>query len=428
LTTGFARLRVAAVVAGVTLGLASCAWKPPGRVILIGIDGATLRIAQPLLEAGRLPNLARLAAEGASGPLRSFPPLYSPRIWNTIATGKTPEQHGIAGFTYRDDDDVQQLFLSVDRKAHALWNILSDAGAVVGVVNWWNTYPPEIVRGAIVSDHAKPRRVAELRKLTGAQTEDPSGSTVFPPQWQARVDQAFANREPITRFANPFEGDHGLARWMRASRLSDRFYEDAAATSIGLRVEAELHPDLLLVFLPGIDRISHHLWGTLEPPELYRTALRPTPSQREAGAGALHLYYEYTDALIGLLLERYGPGDLVMVVSDHGFESGTNLGTLTGIHETAMAENGVIFARGPGIPAGSDATGATVNDVAPTILAWLGLPIGDDMDGDVMAFLAHGEIERIATHDVEPVEYLDGVPSGREDEILDQLRTLGYIE
>ena len=130
------------LAAALALCLLGCGWKPPGRVILIGIDGATLRIASPLLEAGRLPNLKRIADAGASGALRSFVPLFSPRIWTTIATGKVPEKHGIAGFTF-DDGDGQRLYLSLHRESSALWNIVSDAGGVVGVVNWWNTYPPD---------------------------------------------------------------------------------------------------------------------------------------------------------------------------------------------------------------------------------------------------------------------------------------------
>lgn len=413
------------LLAAVLLG---CGWAPPGRVLVIGIDGATLRVAGPLLAEDRLPNLARIAEAGASGKLKSFRPLFSPRIWTTIATGKTPAKHGIAGFTFRDDDDEQRLYLSVHRESAALWNIVSEAGGVVGVVNWWNTYPPEIVRGVLVSDHAKPHRVAELSKLTGVEAEKDEGAPVFPPQWSARVAAAYDATDTLTDFANPFEGDHGLARWMRARVLAKRFYEDESAVRVALEIERETRPDLMMVFLPGIDRVSHHLWGTLEPAELYPTALRPTPSQREAGANALRAYYAYTDALIGRLVEPFGPDDLVIVVSDHGFEPGLHLGTLTGIHDSVAAEDGVMFMRGPGVPAGTDTDGVTVNDIAPTVLAWFGLPLGEDMDGQVVAFLEHEPVEPIPTHDVKAIEYLDAVPSGREDEILDQLRDLGYIE
>jgi hypothetical protein len=66
---------------GATAALAACGKSEPrGRVLLIGLDGATLRIAGPLIEQGKLPNLAEIARQGVSGPLRSELPLISPRI------------------------------------------------------------------------------------------------------------------------------------------------------------------------------------------------------------------------------------------------------------------------------------------------------------------------------------------------------------
>lgn len=420
--------RAAAGIVVLALCVLGCGWQPPGRVLVIGIDGASMRVARPLMDEGRLPNLQRLAEQGASGDLRSFVPLFSPRIWTTIATGKVPEKHGIKGFTFRDGDDEQKLYLSVHRKSWALWNIVSDAGGSVGVVNWWNTYPPEIVNGVLVSDHAKPHRTDELERLTGVASDDQSGA-VYPEAWAERVAGGYAADLRLTDIANPFAGDHGLADWMKADILEKRWREDEAAVRIALEVERGLAPDVMLVFLPGIDRVSHHLWGMLEPEELYPTRLRPTPEQRERGRAALFAYYEYTDRLIGRLLEAYGPEDLVVVLSDHGFEGGMHLGTLTGVHNSEAAADGVLFMRGPGIAAGIDTAGATVNDLTPTLLAWLGLPVADDMDGVVMQFVEPSRpIERIGTYDVEPVEVLGGEPSGSEDEILEQLRDLGYIE
>ena len=46
--------------------------------------------------------LASLVSDGASGPLKSLPPYLSPMLWNTIATGKHPAEHGIVGFTEFD--------------------------------------------------------------------------------------------------------------------------------------------------------------------------------------------------------------------------------------------------------------------------------------------------------------------------------------
>ena len=66
-----------------------------------------------------------------------------------------------------------------------------------------------------------------------------------------------------------------------------------------------------------------------------------------------------------------------------------------------------------------------MNDVAPTILAWLGLPLGKDMDGRVASFLEPPQsVTTIATYDTVEIERLEVAPSGSEEEILDQLRAL----
>ena len=70
----------------------------------------------------------------------------------------------------------------------------------------------------------------------------------------------------------------------------------------------------------------------------------------------------------------------------------------------------------------------SVNDVTPTILAWLGLPVAADMDGKVTSFLRGGAAEEIATYDTTPIERVSTVPSGAEQAILEQLRALGYLE
>jgi predicted AlkP superfamily phosphohydrolase/phosphomutase len=201
---------------------------------------------------------------------------------------------------------------------------------------------------------------------------------------------------------------------------------------MALAIDEELHPDLLMVFLPGIDRVSHWLWGNLEPEELYPPRLRPSAEERRAGVRALYDYYAYTDELIGVLLARFGADDLRIVVSDHGFEGGVFFETLTGQHESEKAAEGVFYARGPGIQPGGKARGAegrlSVDDITPTVLAWLGLPIGEDMDGQPLAGQDLGEVRAVPTHDTTPIERIHADESGAEPEVLERLRGLGYIE
>jgi predicted AlkP superfamily pyrophosphatase or phosphodiesterase len=419
----------AALVAGAILASAGCGSdaRPPGRVLLIGIDGATLRVAGPLMEEGRLPHLARIAREGVFGPLRSVQPLLSPRIWNSIATGKSAEKHGIVNFAREREDGSHELLLSTDRRVPALWNIASNAGLTVAVVNWWNTFPPDRVNGIIVSDHLLVREI-EGRQMLSHAAPPPTGTLVFPEAWQSRLAALVAGGAVPVAFDDPFAHAEDLPAWVDPKGLSRRYREDGVLTRFALEIEAEIQPDLMMVLLPGIDRVSHVLWLGFEPPDSYPERLRAPASQRAAAAAAVKRYYEYTDALIGALAARHGERDLVMVVSDHGFEGGQTLGFLTGTHESDDAVDGVIFARGPGIAHGPLRGEVGVYDVTPTLLAWLRLPVARDMDGDVAPFLQAKGVAYTSSYDREPVEHVATGPSGADAALIEQLRALGYLE
>jgi predicted AlkP superfamily phosphohydrolase/phosphomutase len=396
------------------------------RVLVIGIDGASFRIAEPMMKQGMLPNLASLANEGVSGPLASVKPLLSPRIWNSIATGKHARKHGITGFARKDDEGNPHLLLSHDRKAHALWNIVSDAGHSVVVVNWWNTYPPERIDGVMVSDHLMAKEVEGREEMSGASL-DSYGPVIYPEEWVDRLSNTVAKGPPVD-FVDPFAGNPPLPRWIKPpNRLSRHFREDGALARIALEVEAAEDPDVMMVLLFGIDRISHWLWGNMEPADLYPEGLQPSDIERKAGRGALEAYYRYTDELIGALLDRYDSNDLAIVISDHGFEAGTEMGFLTGIHDGPKALHGVFLARGAGIPAGQKVAGLSIYDVTPTVLAWLGLPPARDMDGRPGQFLKD-VLPPIKTYDTTAVERIGTAPSGADDVLIQQLRELGYIK
>ena len=417
-----------------------CAQSPSGpsasqpRVLLVGIDGATLRVVDPLIRQGKLPNLAAIAAAGASGALRSHYPLLSPRVWTSIATGKSPKKHGIVNWTRIDDDGNRELLQSSDRKVHALWNIASTANRRVATVNWLNTYPTEVINGVVVSDASIPGEVRNREMLFARKDAKEAEAvliegTTFPSSWHTRVTELRNGGRLFPDIANPFEGENDIPTWALKRLLAIAFNNDDLVARIALAVEDEIDPDLLLVLMPGIDKISHFMWGALEPEKEYPPELRFTLAQRQASAAALYATYIHADRLIGALMERFGPEDLVMVVSDHGFEArvlGKN--ATTGGHDTAKALHGVIFARGAGIPPGTAARGVSVNDVTPTILSWWGMPVGEDMDGRTAHFLDVEQVAGIPTYDTSPIERATDVRAPSEDAKLEQLRALGYIE
>jgi hypothetical protein len=148
---------------------------------------------------------------------------------------------------------------------HALWNIFSRYDRSVATVNWLMTYPPEPVNGVMISDYAHPEDV-QGRTALGRLFGDAAGTslrepgalrepTAWPAEWAERA-LAERHRERLIPSPTP-----SLPRWHGAlgdlARGSLLVSRDQGLVSVALEVEAELHPDLLMILLQGIDRISH---------------------------------------------------------------------------------------------------------------------------------------------------------------------------
>ena len=68
------------------------------RVVLVGVDGASWSVIDPLLAAGELPSLSEITERGVTAELETVEPVNSPTVWTSIATGRSPEAHGVTDF------------------------------------------------------------------------------------------------------------------------------------------------------------------------------------------------------------------------------------------------------------------------------------------------------------------------------------------
>ncbi|MGH9319409.1 MAG: alkaline phosphatase family protein, partial [Vicinamibacteria bacterium] len=123
------------------------------KIVLVGIDGATLSVIEPMMREGSLPEFQSLIEGGVQGALRSEHPMRSPAIWTTIVTGRSRDAHGIDNFTTRRWPSFRKVLVNSDhRKVLALWNLLGPFQKSAGFVGWWASWPGEPVSGWIVSD------------------------------------------------------------------------------------------------------------------------------------------------------------------------------------------------------------------------------------------------------------------------------------
>jgi hypothetical protein len=416
------------------------AQRPP-KFLIVGIDSLDWDLVQELVARGRMPNMARLMEDGASGILRSIPPFHSPDIWTCIATGKSDEKHGITGYTAGGDDVVGgPLATSNLRRAKALWNIFSSAERTVGVIGWLITFPAEPVNGYTISDNTVFLIPSELFVGAKGQVFEDMRKGVYPPElW----DEVAGLR--VAEATLPEEETSGLlgARVPAgevASRLLislKRFTAgDLAVVNLVTHLAVSRPTDFTAVYLRGTDLVSHFFWRFKDPDSWGRAKL--SAAAIKAFGPVVDRYYEKTDAMLGEILKTRDDDTIVIVCSDHGFAGHRGYPGFKGdvaIGSQAHRAEGTIILAGPGIVRGKRIEGATVYDIAPTILVLAGLPVGRDMDGRPLveaiapSYLKVRPVASIETYETEArTGEQEPVASPVDDETKEMLRSLGYIK
>ena len=135
------------------------------RIILLGLDGLSPEIVEPMLAAGELPHLQRLQQMGGYARLRTTNPAQSPVAWSTIATGLNPGAHGVFDFIRRDPETclpevgitrmVDGQTLSV-RRGRAFWDYATDHDTPSVILRCPVTFPPDAIRGRMLAGMGVP--------------------------------------------------------------------------------------------------------------------------------------------------------------------------------------------------------------------------------------------------------------------------------
>lgn len=385
------------------------------KLILVGLDGASWNLVDPLLDRGALPQLQKLIEQGARAYLKTERPCLSIVLWTSMATGKRPEQHGITDWGFVDERTGKgQMSNSSIRRVEALWNIVGLAGHRVGFVNWHATWPAEPVRGYVVSDQFTRREVEDLEHATypvelAAELESVSTSD-WP--WLHQVLESgqlktLADRDPaLAAKTQPAD------RYKQAAFL---YGQDHLGEQAATHLLSTWPRPILFGFHSGkIDIASHYMWWFLPEDE----------RDYDSYSDVLEPIYAYEDRMLGHLMDLAGPDVDVIVVSDHGFERYGD-----GYDHEETAPDGIFIASGPSFRSGVDLGAVTLYDIAPTVLHALGLPVGRDLPGEVLeeALAVERPIRWVETYETgsRPRRYLE---SPLEDRIREKLRSLGYIQ
>jgi len=275
------------------------------KLLLLGIDGATWRFMDPLMAEGKMPNLKFLVDNGVRATPPTLNPTISPAIWTTVATGVTPQKHGVNNFiSISEETYEQQLITSDDRRVKALWNILSDAGMRVGVFSYWATWPPEVVNGYNVTERAL------FDQTKGVYPQD---LAPFIGLTSARILGLSAITEGLSiRFPEP-ESPNDPEFFKLAHQQMVRLGKLVIGNSLALFQKEK--PDALIQ-ISGVVDATQHLFLKFSWPEEYPDDI--DPALLEEYGNFVEKQYIAHDEMIGEYLKLAGPNTHILVMSDHG--------------------------------------------------------------------------------------------------------------
>ncbi len=409
-------------------------------MIWLGLDGLDWELLDRLAAEGKMPNWKRLTAEGWTGRLETFSPLLSPILWTSAATGVPPDVHRVLDFQEVDPQTGRKVPISGHSRATpAVWNLASAAGRKVGVVGWWATHPAEEVNGFFISDRASPLLYEKL----------PLAGVAFPTALEAGVAQVIERDGRVVEDDLVPYLDVPPAEITKSLREADRpagagrsrdpvagLARVVAATRVSHRTARDLYdrerPDLLALYLEGTDEVGH-LFGPYAPPKLDCVTEADFTRYRRV----VETYYSVVDKILGQWMRRAEEDNATLLVhSDHGFKWGAdrpcgfgsaNWATAAFWHrpEGVVAVWGLIPEGGQIPPRGR----AGLLDIAPTVLAILGLPADRKMPGRAITealrdrpapsgALAPVTVRRVAS---------EAVTAEKADEYVSKLIALGYL-
>lgn len=403
------------------------------KLLLIGWDAADWKIIGPLLAKGEMPALKKLIDNGVYGNISTMNPAFSPMLWTSVATGKTPDKHGILGFIELAPDlkGVRPVTTN-SRKTRAVWNILHNQGLKSNLVGWWPSFPAEPINGVVVSE--KFQKINKDPKKKNPIHPD----TIHPKEFLSEIrDLRLRPYEVTDQHILPFiphAAEINQEKDQALSTFSKLFAENVSVHAATTYTMQNTEWDFMAVYYDLIDHFCH-AFMKYHPPRLKEVPQWHYEMYKDVVNGA----YKFQDMMLERTLDLIDDDTTVMIMSDHGFESGPNRILQMPKYPAAPAlehrQFGMFVASGPNIKKNEKIFGLGLIDMAPTILNHFGLPVGKDMDGKVALdiFKKPNEVKYIDSWDLVKGDFGELKKERETDQLTDnetmeQLIELGYIE
>jgi predicted AlkP superfamily phosphohydrolase/phosphomutase len=259
------------------------------RLLTIALDGATLDLLQPWMDAGELPLLARLFREGSGGVLNSTVPWATPTAFASFATGMNPGKHGVYDFGRLIGRDYTAFVPTNGADVHGrtLWHLLSEAGISSGIINMPMTYPAAVIDGFIIA---------------GIPYPGGSPRVAYP---TSLLDKLRAQGWDLARNASD---DLSGSYADYYAGLLELIRNRGAAAAYLIRSRK---PDFAAVHFLETDQVQHRFWQFM-PGE-------PRYDPHGPHSDAILRLYQVVEEAMAQILDAAGDEVTLCVMSDHGF-------------------------------------------------------------------------------------------------------------
>src|SRR3989304_7222622 len=250
------------------------------KMIVVGLDGATYDLIDPLIKAGYLPNVRRIISSGFSTILRStIPPITAP-AWLSMVTGLSPGNTGVFYFLNRKDENFDFIPLDSSKFVDkSVWDYVDCVGMRSAIYNFPMLYPPyPLNNGYMVSGIGAPENetIVSFPEIYDLLKQEYPDYKVFIPY----SDSTYKN--------NPDK----LLIDLKES-LKKRF-------NIIFRLLRKDDYDLFFGVISETDWANHYFWGFFDPS--YKGDTKITCMLN----GALPEIWKIVDENLGKLIDEFG--------------------------------------------------------------------------------------------------------------------------
>jgi predicted AlkP superfamily phosphohydrolase/phosphomutase len=274
------------------------------KAFILGIDGATFDIINPLVANDKMPNMKKVIEGGVHGILHSTVPPLSAPAWVAFMTGKNPGHYGTFHFRKISIESSLNMFnleliSSSAYRGDTFFDYLGKNGHKVGIMTVPVTYPPWEVNGFLVSGYPCPDPNENSNftfplELSGELPENLN--------WTEDINSNIIPKEELRGASDPQDVLEG-GRIMMTRR-----------TEYTLKLMNKYDTELTILVWGAIDRAQHMLWKYHDPGHILHQP------NNEFSAHIEKLYC-HADRLLGQIMARIGPETPLFIISDHGFGS-----------------------------------------------------------------------------------------------------------